>query len=791
MLVLPQSAHAGLSEGCFPIVQCNSGEDFYGNACQPHVETLTGAVDSCESINGAPAAGKSWAFSCDAGCYQKGGGGGSVNPCPGGVMVGGQCLITLDVVDDDVPVTGTTGYKIWDGTDLTHVVHVATAGCGADGEVAVRDAASPSGWSCAAQTGLWSTNGTDVWRATGKVGIGNAGPTAAALEVDNTGTIGVANGLNVSTLVGGGVGIVTTGPSAGLVSNGDIHVMGDDAVRVIGDNIESGTSRVGVFEADNSGNFIHAGSESNHDFSIVTNDTRRITADTSGRVGIGTTTPVTDLTVQGTTGLRVTTGQHPNVFGDIYHAYSGGMIVNSQTGGSWADLSFQTNGTTKMFLESAGNLGIGTVAPASRLHVVGPSNLNASFGGSGIGVVATADGGGALLSDANSNAITAIANDNIGISALGDTYGGYFGDSNSSGYASVGHGDAGINAHGNSWGGFFNDLNSSDDDTWVSSNGYSIIANGPINVAETSSPAYYVNNSEALRLTGSRFDWGSGGSSNYFPDRVVIGTTSPVSSHDLEVAGSTTIWGQGYFNGNVYVNNSTWPGNGYLRVKGGSGYDANLELYEEVGSTLYGWQLRNDGSSDRLYLITEWPGNPSIDGQVRMTWEYGGDTGIGTTNPSYKLHVYESGCGGGCVVSRFQGTNVVDIYGDGWVVAYGNARKPGGGSWLATSDQRVKDVRGNFEKGLDEILGLNPVHYNYKDGNEAGYDSDVAHIGLVAQEVEPLFPESISEDHEGYLQLDTQPIDMAMINAIKELKSENDALKGVVCELKPEADICG
>ena len=54
-----------------------------------------------------------------------------------------------------------------------------------------------------------------------------------------------------------------------------------------------------------------------------------------------------------------------------FNAGSGGLTVNSHTGGTWADISFQTNGNTRMFVESAGNVGIGTTDPSYKLEIAG------------------------------------------------------------------------------------------------------------------------------------------------------------------------------------------------------------------------------------------------------------------------------------------------------------------------------------------------------------------------------------------------------------------------------------
>lgn len=143
LLILPQSANAGLSEGCYPIVECNAGQDYYGGSCQAHIETLA----NCPQGGPSQAA----AFSCTAGCYLRNtGSGGVVDPCPGGVIVNNECLITLDVVDDtnDTYGTGNGGYKVWDSNALSEIVHLDNTGC-ADGQMAIADAAEATGWKCA------------------------------------------------------------------------------------------------------------------------------------------------------------------------------------------------------------------------------------------------------------------------------------------------------------------------------------------------------------------------------------------------------------------------------------------------------------------------------------------------------------------------------------------------------------------------------------------------------------------------------------------------------------------
>jgi len=157
-----------------------------------------------------------------------------------------------------------------------------------------------------------------------------------------------------------------------------------------------------------------------------------------------------------------------------------------------------------------------------------------------------------------------------------------------------------------------------------------------------------------------------------------------------------------------------------------------------------------------------------------------------------RLYTSDTACGAGWILGGYYGSggDYVRIFGDGWLDITGNAQKPGGGAWLVLSDARLKNVDGSYEKGLDEIIALEPVNYHYKDNNGRGYDASIGYVGLVAQDVQPIFPEAVTEGRDGYLELDTSSINFAVINAIKELKAEKDALQEVVCELKPDADVC-
>ncbi len=107
----------------------------------------------------------------------------------------------------------------------------------------------------------------------------------------------------------------------------------------------------------------------------------------------------------------------------------------------------------------------------------------------------------------------------------------------------------------------------------------------------------------------------------------------------------------------------------------------------------------------------------------------------------------------------------------------GSAAKTGGGSWDNFSDARLKEINGEYEHGLSKISKLNPVKYNYTRDNDLELPTEEQYVGVVAQEVQSVIPEAVKENSDGYLMVNNDPIIWAMVNAIKELKSENDALK--------------
>jgi hypothetical protein len=102
----------------------------------------------------------------------------------------------------------------------------------------------------------------------------------------------------------------------------------------------------------------------------------------SSNVGIGTVVPTATLDLQNTTLPQIDFHTGANKRADI-RASLATLFLNSITG---SDIQFQTDSVTKVTISSAGNVGIGTDAPTSKLQVTGLTeyNDNANAAASGL-----------------------------------------------------------------------------------------------------------------------------------------------------------------------------------------------------------------------------------------------------------------------------------------------------------------------------------------------------------------------------------------------------------------------
>jgi|GEM_PF-5514401 len=252
-------------------------------------------------------------------------------------------------------------------------------------------------------------------------------------------------------------------------------------------------------------------------------------------------------------------------------------------------------------------------------------------------------------------------------------------------------------------------------------------------VTQTAAPIKFITGlaNERMRIKGD--------------GNVGIGTSTPWAK--LEVAGIIRADAGDLTNIEVWADCSNTFDYAGIALSNGFHYPATrLQVY----GTSY--------TEPEAFHIRHYPNAPiiiSTNNAERMRITGDGNVAIGTTNPS------------------------------GYLLAVnGTAAKPGGGSWSVFSDGRLKDVKGDYTCGLEEIEMINPVYYKYKENNELGLPSHKEFIGVVAQEIQPIIKDAVEANDSGYLLVDNDPIIWAMLNAIKELKRQNDLLNERVEELE-------
>jgi len=107
----------------------------------------------------------------------------------------------------------------------------------------------------------------------------------------------------------------------------------------------------------------------------------------------------------------------------------------------------------------------------------------------------------------------------------------------------------------------------------------------------------------------------------------------------------------------------------------------------------------------------------------------------------------------------------LDIHAGGDVVAY------------ASSDVRLKDNLQVIQDSLDKVGQISGYEFDWNDkspewAQERGHD-----IGVVAQEIQKVLPEIVTERTNGYLGVDYKRIIPLLIESVKELKQEVEDLK--------------
>ncbi len=214
---------------------------------------------------------------------------------------------------------------------------------------------------------------------------------------------------------------------------------------------------------------------------------------------------------------------------------------------------------------------------------------------------------------------------------------------------------------------------------------------------------------------------------------------------------------------------------GVLHLKGASGNDCSL-VFEgmsgsggrhEIGCSGGSLQFMRGAATGSMSesLRIDASGNVMINCTANAAYP-GGSFEALATGTTYCTNTTASGFE--CQTFRYYNTQVGSIALSGTT----------GTNYNTSSDARLKNVLGDA-KGLEVINYLNPVNFEWKASEET-------QDGLIAQEVMEIVPYAVSEDSDGYYQMDYSNLVTPLIKAVQEQQEQIEELKQQINELKEE-----
>ena len=500
---------------------------------------------------------------------------------------------------------------------------------------------------------------------------------------------------------------------------------------------------------------------------FYTGGSERMRIDTSGNMGIGTSSPSTygKLAVSGNMYAGDTTSTADGTITIGSNGAGSVAITRTGTGATNSAMTFSTTYATlqeRMRIDANGNMGIGTSSPGKKLDVFNSGTTTTdlvvrngtvsllSFVDSGAGYFGTFTNHPLLITTNNTERMRINSSGNMGLgTTLTPTYLLNIGDGSNA--------NASVN--------IFNDQNIAGSN-WVlrfsrSDNSY---AAGIKQLGYTNSGgmAFITGAAVSSEVEAMRID---------SLGNVGFGTTSPVTRLTVYKAATSTFTGTAL--GALVITDSTNTLNYYSNI------DFNTTGNPTTPVARIGMQYTSNGS-----YLSFGTSNSYASGitNTAMTISYTGDLLVGTTTNLGKITTVwnNSGQTGFALyasTATFLGSPIVFFNSSGGISG-SIGQTASTVSYNTSSDYRLKENVLPLTSGLTTISALKPVKYDWKIDGSHGE-------GFIAHELQEVIPlavtgekDAVNEDGTIKSQgVDYSKIVVHLVAAIRELKAEFDAYK--------------
>ncbi len=480
----------------------------------------------------------------------------------------------------------------------------------------------------------------------------------------------------------------------------------------------------------------------------------------TGNVGIGTTTFTEKLNIGGDVKIE---GSGSTI--GISNVANGALVIDNTLGldgneimfnitaniGTVGaqDVVFHTNGASKMTLAANGNLGVGVSPPQQKLHVAGNARISGIASGANGALVRTNASGDLIITNLTGSAGDVL----LGNGTFGP--GSNFADN-------LGNHTATANLN----------MNTREIDNVVNVDfgqveGYGVRfwSSDSYKISMGNSAEYHYGpvTDYSIRMnmnnTGGRgWTWGIAGSTpiaglNNVGNMQINGDFT-VAGGDIDVGSN----GEKIFASGDDLRLSS--NSGYIDIiPGDSQHGLILRDFSGASSDWTGIRHVNNGTLDRFEISVSNSGYGS-----GLVVRQDNRVGIGTTSPGYQLHV----------AGKIKSDGITE-----------------------TSDARLKKHILPIDNALEKLLSLKGVTYSWRIDEFPQFKlSEGTQIGVIAQDIQQIFPEVVNTDDEGYLSVEYSHLVPVLIEAIKaqqliidEYKAKLDGTSDLLNALQAQLDL--